>query len=78
LLHFYWAGGGKWGFKKALPTKENGELLFLPTKIQCAIVGIGLLGIMGLLWYRVPNFTYLHITKKIMIVGERNLCDISF
>jgi len=47
LLHFYWAVGGKWGFYEALPTKENGERLFIPKKIHSFIVGSGLLGIVG-------------------------------
>lgn len=43
LLHFSWALGGNWGFIPSLPTKENGELLFLPKKRDSAIVGFGLL-----------------------------------
>ncbi|MEM7375700.1 MAG: DUF3995 domain-containing protein [Bacteroidota bacterium] len=42
LLHCYWVGGGKWGFEAALPTKESGERIMNPRKIDSAIVGLGL------------------------------------
>lgn len=43
LLHFHWAVGGRWGFYKAIPFKENGNPLFVPTNFQSGIVGVGLL-----------------------------------
>jgi hypothetical protein len=43
LLHFYWALGGKWGFENGLPTNKEGKRMLNPTKIDCAIVGFGLL-----------------------------------
>ena len=42
ILHFYWATDGKWGLTKAVPSDENGNLLFLPTKSQSGLVGFGL------------------------------------
>jgi len=42
LIHFNWAVGGKFGFSESLPTKESGERVFNPRKIDGAIVGIGL------------------------------------
>ena len=42
LIHFNWVFGGDWGFEKALPTKENGERVLNPKKIDSAIVGLGL------------------------------------
>lgn len=42
LLHFYWAVGGNWGFANAVPSKENGEPLFVPSKFSCVVVGVGL------------------------------------
>jgi hypothetical protein len=41
-LHFNWAFGGQWGFDKALPTKETGERVLNPKKIDSAIVAVGL------------------------------------
>lgn len=41
-IHFNWVFGGKFGFAEALPTKENGERILNPRKIDSAIVGIGL------------------------------------
>lgn len=40
LIHFNWVVGGEFGFIASLPTKENGEKLFTPRKIDSAIVGI--------------------------------------
>jgi hypothetical protein len=43
-VHLYWAIGGKRAFHHSLPRKSTGELLFLPRKIDCLIVGLGLIG----------------------------------
>jgi hypothetical protein len=43
-VHLYWALGGKRVFQHSLPRKSTGELLFLPRKIDCLIVGLGLIG----------------------------------
>lgn len=42
LIHFNWVVGGKFGFSESLPTKESGERVINPKKIDSAIVGIGL------------------------------------
>ena len=42
LIHFNWVVGGNFGFSESLPTKENGERVLNPKKIDSAIVGIGL------------------------------------
>lgn len=42
LIHFNWVIGGKFGFSEALPTKESGERVLNPKKLDSAIVGIGL------------------------------------
>lgn len=34
--------GGKFGFEESLPTKENGERVLNPKKIDSAVVGVGL------------------------------------
>ena len=41
-IHFNWVIGGKFGFTESLPTKENGERILNPKKIDSAVVGIGL------------------------------------
>lgn len=43
ILHFYWAVGGKWGFRKALPTNAKGVTVLNPKVIDSVIVGLGLL-----------------------------------
>lgn len=45
VIHFLWALGSQWNFEKVIPIKENGERLFTPRKIDCAVVGLGLLAI---------------------------------
>jgi len=50
FIHFFWALGGKWGFNKVLPIKENGERLFTPTRIHSLIVGLIFIGMMYLIW----------------------------
>ncbi len=43
MIHFNWVIGGEFGFTESLPTKENGERVLNPKKIDSAAVGIGLL-----------------------------------
>lgn len=42
VIHFNWVIGGTFGFAASLPTKESGERVLNPKKIDSAIVGIGL------------------------------------
>ncbi|WP_298265154.1 DUF3995 domain-containing protein [uncultured Lutibacter sp.] len=63
LIHFNWVVGGKFGFEASLPTKESGERVLNPKKIDSAIVGIGLtiFGIFyilksGVIEYNLPNW----------------------
>ena len=63
LILFNWVVGGKFGFAESLPTKESGERVVNPKKIDSAIVGIGLIafGIFyvlksGLFEYNLPEW----------------------
>lgn len=63
LIHFNWVVGGKFGYEESLPTKESGERVLNPKKIDSAIVGIGLtmFGIFyilksGVIEYNLPNW----------------------
>tara|TARA_R110002049_G_scaffold273961_2_gene451889 strand:- start:226 stop:645 length:420 start_codon:yes stop_codon:yes gene_type:complete len=63
LIHFNWVVGGTFGFSESLPTKESGERVLNPKKIDSAIVGIGLtvFGIFyifksGLIAYNLPEW----------------------
>ncbi|MBJ6367935.1 DUF3995 domain-containing protein [Snuella sedimenti] len=60
LLHFNWVIGGTFGFSASLPTKENGDRVLNPKKIDSAIVGIGL-----------TAFGFFYILKSELI--EHNL-----
>jgi hypothetical protein len=42
LIHFNWVIGGEFGFSQSLPTKETGERVLNPKKMDSAVVGIGL------------------------------------
>lgn len=39
LLHFYWAVGGRWGFKSALPANENGNIILNPSTFDSFFAG---------------------------------------
>jgi len=41
-IHFYWAKGGRWGSRYALPTDPNGKAMLKPSKMSTVIVGMGL------------------------------------
>ena len=63
IIHLNWVIGGEFGFSKALPTKENGERVLNPKKVDSAIVGFGLLtfGLFyivkaGLIAYNLPEW----------------------
>tara|TARA_R110002073_G_scaffold40547_6_gene115387 strand:+ start:46710 stop:47129 length:420 start_codon:yes stop_codon:yes gene_type:complete len=43
VIHLNWVIGGKFGYAQSLPTKENGERVLNPKKIDSALVGIGLI-----------------------------------
>lgn len=42
-IHINWAFGGKWSLDRALPTNEEGKRVLNPTRVDSAIVAIGLL-----------------------------------
>ena len=42
-IHFYWAGGGKWGFLNALPEDEQGQKVMAPGPGLTVLVAIALL-----------------------------------
>jgi len=48
LLHFYWAGGGRWGIEVAIPTRGDGAQSFTPPAPVTAGVGVALLTLAGL------------------------------
>jgi hypothetical protein len=39
-IHIHWALGGKWGFKNAIPTKENGDLVMKPRTMDSIMVAV--------------------------------------
>jgi hypothetical protein len=41
-IHLNWVFGGKFGFNASLPTKETGERVLNPKRIDSAIVAVGL------------------------------------
>lgn len=69
LIHFYWAFGGKWGLKNALPQSEKGETLFQPSAFASIIVGIGLF-LMGLFFVFKGGWITLVIPEFILFYGQ--------
>lgn len=58
MFHFIWAAGGSYGFAASLPTKETGERVLNPKKVDSAIVGLGLTAF-GLFYvFKVGLFPY--------------------
>ena len=67
VIHFNWVFGGKFGFRESLPTKENGERVLNPRKIDSAIVGTGLTAFSviyalksGLIDYNIPEWIMIY------------------
>jgi hypothetical protein len=67
FIHFYWLLGGKWGLKKALPTKEGGQKAMEPSQIATVVVGLGLISFgliylikTGLINFQVPNWIIIY------------------
>lgn len=64
-LHFSWALGGTWGFDNALPTNLKGEKILNPGKLDCVVVGLGLLAF-ALFYLLQSNIIILNIPQWIM------------
>ncbi len=63
LLHFHWTLGGKTGFTKSVPSREDGTLLFVPNSFQCALVGFSLIFVIGFIYLGIrqlifPNWVF--------------------
>ncbi len=74
LLHFHWALGGSFGYKHAIPTKENGDMLMNPGRMDGLVVGLGLLafGIFYLVkigWVLIPAPSWVMDSAGWLIAG---------
>jgi Protein of unknown function (DUF3995) len=69
LIHFNWAMGGKWGIDQALPTKENGERVLNPKKIDSGIVGFGLT-VFGFFYLFRSELMQFHLSNGIVEYGS--------
>ena len=63
IIHFNWVLGGAFGFDASLPTNANGKRVLNPSKIDSAIVGLGLTVFacfyiykLGFIKYQLPNW----------------------
>ncbi|PKV48215.1 uncharacterized protein DUF3995 [Aquimarina sp. MAR_2010_214] len=68
IIHFNWVAGGTFGFEASLPTKESGERILNPKKIDSAIVGFGLIAFAffyvlksGLIDYDLPEWILKYV-----------------
>ncbi len=66
LIHFNWVIGGSFGFAASLPTKETGERVLNPKKVDSAIVGLGLTAF-GLFYLIKANLITVNIPSWILI-----------
>lgn len=69
MIHFNWVIGGKFGFVESLPTKENGERILNPKKIDSAIVGIGLTAF-GFFYLLKSGLIEFNLPESIMKYGS--------
>ncbi len=74
LVHVYWAFGGQWGVKVAIPTRSNGRPEFSPPAWLTFMVALALLTFAGaIVWtWQLPNpplwlRTFLSLTIFVMI-----------
>jgi hypothetical protein len=75
LIHFNWVIGGKFGFAASLPTKESGERVLNPKKMDSAIVGLGLTAFgflylikSGIISFQLPNWLEQYIYWVIPVI----------
>ncbi|MNR06004.1 hypothetical protein D3C85_1220580 [compost metagenome] len=45
LIHVYWAFGGRWGSRAALPQKKGGATVFRPRMLETLAVALIILGV---------------------------------
>lgn len=63
-IHFYWAFGGKWGAKYAIPSKENSEdALFRPRILETLVVAFGFLFVV-LVILNVDNLIHIDLISN--------------
>jgi hypothetical protein len=67
-IHFNWVVGGQWGFDNSLPTKESGERVLNPKKIDSAIVAVGLTSF-ALLYLIISNAVKIELPNWIITYG---------
>jgi len=68
LLHVYWAFGGRWGIKAAIPT-ESGDKVFTPGIGMTLLIGV-LLSVAALLLLWETNIIPLFIPRIIVKIGS--------
>ena len=85
-LHFYWAIGGRWGFRVGIPTDNNGNSIFKPGVLATVIVALGLLmfaminlSLVGE-WFTQPSKVYLRYMLPVigMIFALRAIGDFKY
>lgn len=69
IIHFNWAIGGQFGFTQSLPTKESGERVLNPRKIDSALVGLGLT-VFGLFYLLKSDIFDISLSQRIMNYGS--------
>jgi hypothetical protein len=68
IVHLYWAFGGNWGKKEAIPTTKTGAPLFNPGFLDCFVVAMGLICFILLINFGHLDFIPQKVNKVIVIV----------
>ena len=68
IIHLNWVFGGDFGFDKSLPTKENGERVLNPKKMESAVVGIVLI-VFGVFYGVKSELIVFQIDDQLLVYG---------
>ncbi len=68
LLHLSWAFGSRFGYEESLPTDEQGKLIINPKKVDCVMVGIGLL-LFGFIYFLQLGWVQITLSSSMVQYG---------
>jgi len=68
-IHFYWAVGGKWGIKYAIPRSEGNQQTINPGFLATSIVGIGLC-CFGLFYLIKTAYLSIHLPAILLSIAS--------
>lgn len=69
LIHFLWGSGFNWGIENTLPTDEDGKRILNPRKMDCFIMGFGLLA-MASFYFLMLSMFEINLKHWIFSIGQ--------